>query len=265
VSEDQKDSRVRRLISTEREALWRRVALDLFLALGSPQFDYPSARAQQIFNGERDINPGFANRLVSACHDHADSLRLRGAPVGHRELTEELNAAAAMLEGIRRELTLRTAGGDATAHSLEYSEATPIKKVAPSPVLAPPPPPEATAEPTVVVFMNRLRDLHVWRGLSLRALETAAEKAGVRLRRSTISDALRSSELIDRDLLDRLITAIGLSDDQRRAWMESYDTAERGTLDPNRWRRYGVNDPDRWDKTINRMKRSWVKDPRLDQ
>ena len=197
-----------RFIASEREALWRRVAVELFHALGSPQLDYPAARAQQIFNSERDINPGFANRLINASMEYARSLRLQGVPLGHTELTEELNAAAAMLDGIRRQLALHAVSGSVPTSTGECSDTAASKKVPAFPDQAPPPPPETTAEPSAVMCMNRLCELHEWRGLSLRALEIAAENASVRLRCSTISHALRSDELIDGDLLDRFTTAL---------------------------------------------------------
>lgn len=211
--------------STDRETMWRSVAEAMFEALGSPDLDYPPLRAKQIFTGAREINEGFAAKAITAVHA-LERPAASGTVIKSRaELLQEaraLDELAATATSLRDQL-LAVNGMEGLASGDEPSEGG--RSGARSGVLPagePPSPLDPTIALTPKQFMDRLRALYDWRGLSFRALETAATESGARLPRSTLSDALRRDELIPLDLLTTFTAAVGLPFGERLKWEERH-------------------------------------------
>ncbi|WP_443032834.1 helix-turn-helix domain-containing protein [Streptomyces sp. DH10] len=85
--------------------------------------------------------------------------------------------------------------------------------------------------PEAVANYSDLRQALLWltakSGRSLRELESVARAQGGRLRRSTVSDALRGRHNFSRWMVAELVRACGVSSDAVTAWDEAWQRAER--------------------------------------
>ncbi|MFI0453214.1 peptidoglycan-binding protein [Actinomadura sp. 6N118] len=88
------------------------------------------------------------------------------------------------------------------------------------------PPPDPGAARTVPQFMECLRELKQWSGLTYRQLERQAIRRGRYLPHSTIAGALSRNRLPRRELLIDFVTACGCPPDEVARW-----TAARAALD----------------------------------
>lgn len=247
------------LSTAEREMLWRGVAVALYAAMEVPlRLDYSSARAQQIFAGERPINAEFVAAVMTAGarastrgRNYVDVGNVDASNVGrltaaryatpsvalrdmdallHRMDSADLPAAlAAAIVVLREHKEYQYAAQpifqyflDNLQH-LQHDRPGTDAAISGAPGRHPrtPPvgrPPNPTEVRTAAEFMVKVRELQTWSGLSLRALESEAKARKAWLPRSTLADALKRDVPLPLDLLNAFTLACGLGQADRIDW-----------------------------------------------
>lgn len=236
-----------------REQMWRAVARAFFEAAGEPLSQRPVMPLREAVRGEIPISPEIAQMLIRLARRGAggtapgyfpptldvdrDFLQ-RGAsetfPVrGRIDLADQARSDE------ERELFARFArfqreyGGERSGDlMLPFFLQELTRSPGPEPVAArsavrrrraepvgPPPDPGQAAD--AAAFMQQVRALRSWSGLTYRDLEAQAAAKGTSLPRSTLADALNRATVLNGPLLNALTLACGLGRAQCAAWEQA--------------------------------------------
>jgi hypothetical protein len=195
--------------------IWRTLVKLLYEICGSPEVPgYPESHVQYVLTGRRPIEPRFTNALITACLSFSaeSSLRLpldarRPDPLPSPDHEPAGPAPADLGKARERRSKARTG-----------------------------PPPDPANAATAAQFMQLMRELRAWAGMSLRGIEEASRRLNEGrdwIPRSSLADVLNRDTLPRPELLETFTAALALPIADRAHWTAAHRRLlEDATLPP---------------------------------
>jgi hypothetical protein len=230
--------------------IWRALVKQFYEACGSPMVTgYSDSQVHYILAGQRPIEPKFMNALISACKARIQLAEAGPAATAAGLPSRSATATATATTAPTRQIDRSPRSPDASgATVLMFNRGFALDRDARLATATVPgprtrrheprtgPPPNPQTATTAAQFIELMRQLRAWSGMSLRDIEESSRLLNDGrdwIPRSSLADVLKRDTLPRAELLATFTAALGLPIADRARWSAMHRILADATASPD--------------------------------